>query len=1065
MTERGTRRLPAVLMAARLGAFLLGYALLQEVGLRLALPPAGIAAFWPAAGLAIGVLAWQPLGRWPAFLAVLAGVNLAGNLAHGTGPALSAGLALANTVEPLVAAALVRRSGGREGRGVPARWMAAALLPAALVPCLIGAGLAVWALLAGDEPVAAGPALGRWFVAHALGVLAVLPAVVAFRGVRYSRWVQVAVPRVAEGAVVVLLQAILLWLVFGWTQGQHAWRWPYVVLPTMFWAVVRFGPRLTTVMSMGLTTAVIWGTANGGGPFAQAAGLDERLVGAQRFCVVIFVCCLALSEVIASREATERLLSERAEAMANAGEGIAFIAPDGRFAQANPAYATTLATTPGRLTGRRWESTVHIADRPAATAAHERMLAEGSASADVRGVRTDGSVFHMEITLVAQRDAEGRLQGYHCFMRDVSSRRAALEHVDQMFRLTPDLLCVAGVGGEALRLNPAWERVLGHPLQDLLGRSLLDLVHPDDVEATRLEWVRIASGEDSVGFENRYRCSDGSFRWLRWYSAVDQDREVIYAVAHDVTDSKRLTDQLSDSRDDALHASRMKSEFLATMSHEIRTPLNGVIGLTHLLGQTALDSAQRPHVEGIRTAGGALLAVINDILDFSKIEAGEFVLDEDDFRLETLVGDVATINEAAAAGKGLRLRTVFSSGLPAVLRGDPGRLRQVLINLVGNAVKFTTEGEVTVTASPVGDGEFADRPGLVLEVSDTGIGMDADALGRIFHAFGQADASTTRVYGGTGLGLAISRRLVEAMGGTLSVRSAPGEGSTFRVAVPVTNGTGPEPAPAESDPRRALDPAPGNRGRVLLVEDNDINQMVATGFLSALGFTVQTAADGVEALELAARHSFQVILMDCQMPNMDGYTATRHLRQRPGTARTPIIAMTANAFKEDRDRCIAAGMDDYLAKPIRAHDLEATILRWTGTSAPIAGIGPAAEGTSGIRERLDELVGDRTAAELALIERIVTRFLKRVPELVQLLDHAVRSQDATAAIYQAHTLQGAASNVGAQVLADICRTIENLGRDGSVAAMAAHHGRLQAALDQATTELADYLVDLQRVNA
>ncbi|HLL64946.1 MAG TPA: ATP-binding protein [Micromonosporaceae bacterium] len=556
-----------------------------------------------------------------------------------------------------------------------------------------------------------------------------------------------------------------------------------------------------------------------------------------------------------------------------------------------------------------------------------------------------------------------------------------------------------------------------------------------------------------------------------------------------------LTRATEKSRDEAVAQSEVKSHFLATMSHEIRTPMNGVIGLSSLLLRTDLDPTQERYAAGIHTAGNALLGVINDVLDFSKIEADKLVLDVDDFELSAVLTAVTALVNPAAQQKGLTVVTRCDPKLPTMVRGDGGRLRQILLNIVGNAVKFTPRGSVTLrvtqdTSAPGDTGTVRAR----FEVSDTGIGLDGADAERLFEPFTQADASTTRSYGGTGLGLAICRQLTEAMGGTIGVESAPGQGSTFWCLIPFGQTHSDDPhveAPSapdattlrvlmvdaglgqtllqdrlrgwmmtptaadnaadavhllrqaansgwpfdaliidaeqvgldaiglaqqiisdprirtvhiivlnrdpETDPFAATNgfsclakpvdeadlyiclttiipsspPAETPRGiesvgagsatpqrqrRILLVEDNDINQMVAVGILTGMGYHLTVASDGVEAVELAAANTYDAILMDCRMPRMDGFSATVAVRRSEGAGhRTPIIAMTASALAADREACLAAGMDDYLTKPIKAAELKDALNRWTTDPAteadadPDPSIAPGATVASGQR--------------------------------------------------------------------------------------------------------------------
>jgi len=524
---------------------------------------------------------------------------------------------------------------------------------------------------------------------------------------------------------------------------------------------------------------------------------------------------------------------------------------------------------------------------------------------------------------------------------------------------------------------------------------------------------------------------------------------------------------LEEAKAAAEAATRAKSDFLASMSHELRTPLNGVIGMTELLTATKLDAQQQEFVDACQSSGRSLLALINDILDFSKIEAGKLQLEEHEFDLVKLVEEMTTAMAFTAGRKGIGLfnRTSFTGG--RTVRGDSGRLRQVLVNLVGNAIKFTEEGEVVVRVKPVEDGE---KEKLIrFEVSDTGIGIAPDVVQTLFESFSQADTSTTRKYGGTGLGLAISRRLAELMGGRMGVESEVGRGSTFWFEVPLVPCRGGNLVDLEAEERPQ--PVSGLAGkRVLLAEDNRINRLFAGHVLKEAGMECDCVVNGKEALAAVRSHAYDLILMDCQMPEMDGFEATRAIRhmERDGelAGNVTIIALTANAIRGDRDQCLEAGMDDYLSKPFAAEQLIRLIAERVNTesrspstrdddqqpsSAPACSTVPGGLPPINHEELLQRCMGS-----LDFAEEILSDFAADLPTGIEAVSRSIAESDAQGVREAAHALKGAAGIVGAGEVRRVTAALESAGRSGRLEDAA-------ALLDELNVESRRFLDAVPRV--
>jgi len=531
------------------------------------------------------------------------------------------------------------------------------------------------------------------------------------------------------------------------------------------------------------------------------------------------------------------------------------------------------------------------------------------------------------IAIARQREQEALARSEARLAQALRVERATARDLTTFFEVSLDMLCIRDSDYKFVKVNQAWERTLGYAIGELEGAPMLPLVNPEDRQASQAHMERIRYEDQVLGFVNRYRHRDGHYLHLEWRARRVGD--LVFGVARDVTERLAIEAAMGAAKAAAETANQAKTDFLANMSHEIRTPLNGVIGVVDALSRTDLTPAQREMVTLIQSSGVTLDRLVSDILDFSKIEAGRLEIEHRMFDLQDEFHSLIGLHQVKAQEKNLSFQARFGPRARGQFHGDSTRLKQVLGNLLSNAVKFTAEGSVGLTIE-ADDSAGPDQPCvLTFEVSDTGVGFDAQAGAALFQRFSQADTTITRRFGGTGLGLAISKALVEMMGGQVIAHSTPGQGSQFRITIPLARHQALEaydaglaagaPAAVVSDPTRTQRDEPL---RILLAEDHPTNQKVVQLILAPYGAQIITVENGAEAVEAMRAGVFDLVLMDMQMPVMDGLAATRAIRRqeagRPDQPRTPIIMLSANAMSHHRTDALAAGADLHVAKPVTA---------------------------------------------------------------------------------------------------------------------------------------------------
>ena len=742
--------------------------------------------------------------------------------------------------------------------------------------------------------------------------------------------------------------------------------------------------------------------------------------------------------------------------MAAAADAIAVVGFDQKMIEVNASFAALTGYEPEELRMLGLDHIIHPGD----ALLHENWFAELS-DGKYRVSRTERKILKKDGKPAQLELLGASLPSRQSVIITAVDNSKIRETQLQLMRNRENLLALVENTGESIFSIDALSRItvmnqqyremfrarFGITLEE--GMNFEDQLAPEDRKVWKERFRKVLQGQ-TESYREEITGIDGKRRTFEVVLYPVRDEEglitgVTYA-GRDISGRIEQEEELREAKDKAEQATRAKSEFLAVMSHEIRTPLNGLIGISELLNSTSLDQQQKEYLDIIRLSGEALLQVISDILDFSKLEANKMQLEYVPFHLADAVTETLTILSGRAKEKGLTLNSVMDTEVPAMVIGDKARLRQILMNLVGNAIKFTDKGGVEVSVRLI-KSQLAEME-LEFGVRDTGVGIDPDQAEKLFTAFTQADPSTYRKYGGTGLGLTICKTLVGLMGGKIWVESKVGEGSTFFFTMLVMKTGVEEQSPvAGAVAREKREPATTGTSsthklseefpaKILLAEDNDINRLLAGKLFERLGYSIHAVANGKEAYDLLKLEAFDIVFMDVQMPEWDGLEATRAIRAENLPAGQPvIISMTAFAGQDDREACREAGMDDYISKPITLDDIENMLKKWAGKDHPEMKNNNQTAYTKGIPDTLldqtsiQRLMDIGKQTDPGFLQQVLDMFMKQAPADIEEIRKSLEAGDFTALWKVAHKLKGTSLNIGALRLSAICKELEKKGRN------------------------------------
>ncbi len=904
-----------------------------------------IAAVWlPNAVLVAIILRQERTNPYLIYAAFAA--NILANLGVGHVPLRAVGLALANSIEISIICVAMRRLGLARPDMMRFDHLLTFTLIGGIFAPFISSGVAAVIL---DTTASSVMSLWLgWMLKKSLGMLIVAPAI----WIAIDAWqarAKLSRRRTVEWLAILGGGVVILLLIF----GQSRFPLLFIVTPVVLLATFRLGGLGATAVTIIIAIIASIATSLGTGPIAMINGsLTEKLNVLQCFLAINFAMSLPVAAMLESRAKIANALSDSESLnrlMLDNMRAVIFKTDvDGRWIFLNLAWERTTGYSIEESLGWRTTRLLHPDDREAARDVYADIVSGAVAECLLRQrfVRRTGETCHIDVSIKRLTDDDGHFAGTTGSIRDVTElaqQQQALTERNALLTLLADNVTDAvlrlSLTGECLYASPSARSLFELEPEYMVGINLITDFHPDDDTPVRETFNALSNGTMDralIAFRSASPLDPTRFRWMEANCAVVRDPATgapmeIIASIRDVSATKCLEQELRDARAVAEEAVVAKSAFLANMSHEIRTPMNGVIGFTDLLRASDLDANQREQVEMIAESGQSMMQLLNAILDTSKIEAGQMQIADEAVDLRHKVRSVIRMMEPAARAKGIVLRADIGDHVPDMILGDALRLRQILINLVGNAIKFTEHGQVELTIGV--RNEPAGRT-LCIDVNDSGIGISDDRVHKIFETFTQADNSIARRFGGTGLGLSITRQLVELMGGKISVHSSELVGSTFTVKLPLRKATVEKPGTSNTE-ALPLEPFEHLRSRrILIAEDNDINQTLMRAMMQKIGIHAIFASNGAEAVaaataEASAGKPFDLVLMDMQMPVMDGLEATRRLREAGFDAeKLPIVALTANAYAEDIAACREVGMQDHVSKPVTLATIQEILTRF-----------------------------------------------------------------------------------------------------------------------------------------